>query len=73
MWKLVGIDINDSYCIQCDCCLNFCSNDAILPGDPYYIDVYTCILCGSCIDECSNGAILANSVWVNDIEYYEGE
>ncbi len=50
--------INEQECTECGACADVCPNEAISPGDGFYvIDPEKCDDCGTCVDECPVEAI----------------
>ena len=44
-------------CVGCGTCRDECTEDALSPENPYYVDRDTCTLCFHCVDTCPSGAL----------------
>jgi ferredoxin hydrogenase large subunit len=69
--KLFFIQIDESKCIGCDTCQQYCPTGAIFgdTGDAHKIPhEEMCINCGQCLTHCPVGAIYEAQSWVTEIE-----
>lgn len=57
-----GARINPDRCIACGECLDACTFNAIIAGEPYGVDGSRCDECGSCFQVCPEGAIALSRI-----------
>ena len=50
-------------CTGCYVCLDYCPENAIIPGEVFKIDKQKCTECGECVEHCPLEVIFYNEIY----------